>query len=73
VVSAAASAAVCGAVDVVVGVAAVISAVVVVTVDVRRQQRSRVSAHGMTNGTQELDLEPRIKPVVELGQTGLDS
>jgi len=69
-VSAAASAAVCGAVDVVVGVAAVIS-VVVVTVDVRRLQRSRVSAHGMTNGTQE--LESRIRPVVELGQTGLDS
>ena len=67
-VSAAASAAVCGAVDVVVGVAAVIS---VVTVDVRRLQRSRVSAHGMTNGTQE--LESRIRPAVELGQTGLDS
>ena len=67
VVSAAASAAVCGAVDVVVGVAAVIS-VVVVTVDVLRLQRSR-----MTNGTQELDLEPRIRPVVEIGQTGLDS
>ena len=44
VVSAAASAAVCGAVDVVVGVAAVIS-FVVVTVDVRKMQRSRVSAH----------------------------
>ena len=72
--SAAASAAVCGAVDVVVGVAAVISVVVVVvTVAVRRLQRRRVSAHGMTNGTQELDLEPRIRPVVELGQTGLDS
>jgi len=74
VVSAAASAAVCGAVDVVVGVAAVISVVVVVvvaTVDVRRLQRRRVSAHGMTNGTQE--LESRIRPVVELGQTGLDS
>ena len=71
-VSAAASTAVCGAVDVVVGVAAVISVVVVVvTVDVRRLQRSRVSAHGMTNGTQE--LESRIRPVVELGQTGLDS
>ena len=70
--SAAASAAVCGAVDVVVGVAAVISVVVVVvTVDVRRLQRRRVSAHGMTNGTQE--LESRIRPVVELGQTGLDS
>jgi len=55
--------------DVVVGVAAVIS--VVVTVDVRRLQRSRVSAHGMTNGTQE--LESRIRPVVELGYTGLDS
>ena len=68
VVSAAASAAVCGAVDVVVGVAAVIS--VVVTVDVHRLQRSRVSAHGMTNCTQE--LESRIRPVVELGQTGLD-
>ena len=68
-VSAAASAAVCGAVDVVVGAAAVIS--VVVTVDVRRLQRSRVSAHGMTNGTQE--LESRIRPVVELGQTSLDS
>jgi len=54
VVSAAASAAVCGAVDVVVGVAAVISVVVVVvTVDVHRLQRRRVSAHGMTNGTQE--------------------
>ena len=63
----AASAAVCGAVDVVVGVAAVISVVVVVTVDVRRLQRSRVSAHGMTNGTQE--LESRIRPVVELGLT----
>ena len=69
VVSAAASATVCGAMDVVVGVAAVIS--VVVTVDVRRLQRSRVSAHGMTNGTQE--LESRIRPAVELGQTGLDS
>ena len=74
VVCAAASAAVCGAVDVVVGVAAVVSVVVVVvvvTVDVRRLQRSRVSAHGMTNGTQE--LESRIRPVIELGQTGLDS
>ena len=72
VVSVAASAAVCGAVDVVVGVAAVISVViVVVTVDVRRLQRSRVSAHGMTNGTKE--LESRIRPVVEVGQTGLDS
>jgi len=69
-VSAAASAAVCGAVDAVVGVAAVISVVVVVTVDVLRLQRSRVSAHGMTNGTRE--LESRIRPVVELGQTGLD-
>jgi len=68
VVPAAASAAVCGAVDV---VAAVISVVVVVTVDVRRLQRSRVSAHGMTNGTQE--LESIIRPAVELGQTGLDS
>jgi len=57
--------------DVAVGVAAVISVVVVVTVDVRRLQRRRVSAHGMTNGTQE--LESRIKPAVELGQTGLDS
>ena len=58
VVCAAASAAVCGAVDVVVGVAAVISVVVVVvvvTVDVRRLQRSRVSAHGMPNGTKELE------------------
>ena len=71
VVSAAASAAVCGAVDVVVGVAAVISVVVVVTVDVRRLQRRRVSAHRTTNGTQE--LESRIRPAVELGQTGLDS
>jgi len=72
VVSAAASAAVCVAVDAVVGVAAVISVVVVVvTVDVRRLQRSRVSAHGMTDGKQE--LESRIRPVVELGQTGLDS
>jgi len=53
--------------DVAVAVAAVIS-VVVVTVDV---QRRRVSAHGMTNSTQE--LESRIRPVVELGQTGLDS
>ena len=58
--------------DVAVAVAAVISVVVVVvTVDVRRLQRSRVSANGMTNGTQE--LESRIRPVVELGQTGLDS
>jgi len=71
VVSAAVSAAVCGAVDVVVGVAAVISVVVIVTVDVRRLQRSRVIAHWMTNGTQE--LKSRIRPVVELGQTGLDS
>ena len=55
--------------DVAVAVAAVIS--VVVTVDVRRLQRRRVSAHGMTNGTQE--LESRIRPAVELGQTGLDS
>ena len=74
VMSAAAPAAVCGAVDVVVGVAAVISVVVVVvvvTADVRRLQRRRVSAHGMTNGTRE--LESRIRPAVELGQTGLDS
>ena len=71
VVSAAASAAVCGAVDVVVGVAAVISVVVIDAVAVRRLQRRRVSAHGMTNGTQE--LESRIRPVVELRQTGLDS
>jgi len=72
VVSAAASAAVCGAVDVVVGVAAVISVVVVVVVAVavHRLQRRRVSAHGMTNGTQE--LESSIRPVDELGQTGLD-
>ena len=56
--------------DAAVAVAAVIS-VVVVTVDVRKMQRSSVSAHGMTNGTQE--LESRIRPVVELGQTGLDS
>jgi len=69
VVPAAASAAVCSAA---VGVAAVISVVVVVvTVDVRRLQRRRVSAHGMTNGTQE--LESIIRPAVELGQTGLDS
>jgi len=74
VVSAAASTAVCGAVDVVVGVAAVISVVVVVvTVDVRRLQRRRVSAHGMTNGTQGLESRIRIRRVVELGQTGLDS
>jgi len=45
--------------------------VVVVTVAVRRLQRRRVSAHGMTNGTQE--LESTIRSVVELGQTGLDS
>jgi len=53
----AASTAVCGAVDVVVGVAAVISVVVVVVVAVavHRLQRRRVSAHGMTNGTQELE------------------
>jgi len=50
---------------------AVISVVVGVTVAVRRLQRRRVSARGMTNGTQE--LESRIRPVVELGQTGLDS
>jgi len=43
---------------------------VVVAVAVRRLQRRRVSARGMTNGTQE--LESRIRPVVELGQTGLD-
>ena len=49
----------------------VVVVVVVVTVYVRRLQRSRVSAHGMTNGTKE--LESRIRPVVELGQTGLDS
>ena len=42
----------------------------VVAVDVRRLQRRRVSAHGMTNGTQE--LESRIRPVIEVGQTGLD-
>jgi len=71
VVSAAASATVCGAVDVVVGVAVVISVVVIDAVAVRRLQRSRVSAHEMTNGTQE--LESRIRPVIELGQTGLDS
>ena len=46
---------------------AVISVVVVVSVAVRRLQRRRVSAHGMTNGTQE--LESRIRPVIELGQT----
>ena len=77
--SAAASAAVCGAVDVVVGVAAsrrlavisVVVVVVVVAIAVRRLQRRRVSAHRMTNGTQE--LESRIGPVVELGQTRLDS
>ena len=58
--------------DVAVGAAAVISVVVVVvTVDVRRLQRRRMSAHGMTNGTQE--LVSRKRPVVELGQTGLDS
>ena len=71
VVSAAASAAVCGAVDVVVGVAAVIVVVVVVvvvTVDVRRLQRSRVSAHGMTSGTQELESR-----TCRTWQTGLDS
>jgi len=66
VMSAAAPAAVCGAVDVVVGVAAV-----VVVVVVRRLQGRHVSAHGMTNGTQE--LESRITPVIKLGQTGLDS
>jgi len=44
---------------------------VVVTVAVRRLQRRRVSAHGLTNGTQELEL--RIRPVIKLGQTGLDS
>jgi len=42
-----------------------------VAVAVRRLQRRRVSARGMTNGTQE--LESRIRPVVKLGQTGLDS
>ena len=42
---------------------------VVVTVAVRRLQRRRVSAHGMTNGTQE--LEWRIRPVVELGRQDL--
>jgi len=43
--------------DVAVAVAAVISVVVVVTVavDVHRLQGRRVSAHGMTNGTQELE------------------
>ena len=50
---------------------AVISVVVAVAVAVRRLQRRRVSAHGMTNGTQE--LESRIRPVVGLGQTGLNS
>jgi len=52
---------------------AVISVVVVVAVAVavRRLQGRRVSARGMTNGTQE--LESRIRPVIELGQTGLDS
>ena len=69
--SAAASAALCGAVDVVVGVAAVISVVVIVAVAVHRLQGRRVSALGMTNVTQE--LESRIRPAVELGQTGLDS
>jgi len=61
--SAAASSAVCGAVDVVVGVAAVIFVDVVVTVAVavRRLQRRRVSAHGMTNGTQELELRIRTR------------
>jgi len=71
VVSSAASAAVCGAVDVVVGVAAVISVVVVVAVAVHKLQGRRVSVHGMTNGTQE--LESRIRTVIKLGQTGLDS
>jgi len=33
----------------------VVVVVVVVTVDVRRLQRSRVSAHGMPNGTKELE------------------
>jgi len=63
VMSAAASSAVCGAVDVVVGVAAVIFVVVVVTVAVavRRLQRRRVSAYGMTNGTQELELRIRTR------------
>ena len=31
-----------------------------------------MSAHGMTNGTQELESRI-IRPVIELGQTGLDS
>ena len=44
---------------------------VVVAVAVRRLQRRSVSAHGMTNGTQE--LESRIRPIIELGQIGLDS
>jgi len=65
------SAAVCGAVDVVVGVASVTSVVIVVVVAVSRLQHRRVSVYGMTNGTQE--LESRIRPVVELGQTGLNS
>jgi len=43
----------------------------VVVVTVCRLQRRRVSARGMTNGTQE--LESRIRPVIKLGQTGLDS
>ena len=40
---------------------AVISVVVVVTVDVRGLQRRRVSAHGMTNGMQELESRIRTR------------
>ena len=52
-------------------VISVVVVVVVVAVVVRRLQGRHVSAHGMTNGTQE--LESRIRPVIKLGQTGLDS
>ena len=43
--------------------------VVVVAVAVSRLQRRRVSAHAVAEGTQE--MESRIRPVVELGQTAI--
>ena len=47
----------------------VISVVVVVAVAVCRLQRRRVSAHAVADTKQE--LESRIRPVVELGQTAI--
>ena len=50
-------------------VISVVVVVVVVAVAVCRLQRRRVSAHAVADGKQE--LESRIRPVVELGQTAI--